>query len=85
MQTLKEMLSLETKFRIKNRFMAKVSFVMRDHMPEMESPGLSKKISTVNVPEKTVKPGLRHSISEPANEKLFMEAAAASATPAGKT
>lgn len=80
MQSLKDMLGLETKFRMKSRFLAKVSFVMNHG----DSPVLGKKMSTTNqphVPEHV--PPLRHSISEPSNEKLFMEAAAASATPAG--
>ena len=77
MQELKDMLSAETKFRVKTRILAKVSMVM-SHPLTTDPSTVGKKISTVQNPN----PGLRHSISEPANEKLFMEAAAAAA-PAG--
>ena len=62
-----------------------MSMVM-NHLPDVNNtPELRKKISTAasDPPQTFGRPGLRHSISEPANEKLFMEAAAASATPAG--
>ena len=77
MQELKDMLSAETKFRVKTRLLAKVSVVLSH--PLTDSPSTGKKTSTVQNP----RPGLRHSISEPANEKLFMEAAAASASHTG--
>jgi hypothetical protein len=92
LQELKDMLSLDTKFRVKTRLLSKVSFVMHNHNPlthhdinvsgsgELgETPPSSKKsfkLSSRPAP-------LRHSISEPANEKIFMEAAMASAAVAG--
>ena len=60
------------------------------HHPATDSPSIGKKLSTINAPKLSTisqnpRPGLRHSISEPANEKLFMEAAALSAAPSGET
>ena len=86
MQELKDMLSAETIFRRKTRLLAKVSVVLSHPLTESPVAGKKhsivqgKKLSTVQNP----RPGLRHSISEPANEKLFMEAAAASAASTGK-
>ena len=67
----------------------KVSLVM-SHPLATDSPSIGKKLSTINAPKLSTisqnpRPGLRHSISEPANEKLFMEAAALSAAPSGET
>ena len=58
------------------------------HPLTTDSPSIGKKLSTINNPKLSTisqnpRPGLRHSISEPANEKLFMEAAALSAAPSG--
>lgn len=70
------MLGLETKFRVKTRLLAKVSFVMGS---SGESPtSVKKKKSVVDNPAagSQRKSGMRYSISEPTNEKLFMESAA---------
>ena len=81
MQELKDLISLETKFRVKHRLFQKVSFVMSNPLQDSNTAPPEKKVSNAT----TVpimhggRTGLRHSISEPANEKLFMEAAVASA------
>ena len=66
----------------------KVSLVM-SHPLATDSPSIGKKISTINAPKLSTisqnpRPGLRHSISMPENEKLFTEAAALSAAPSGE-
>ena len=77
------MLGLETKFRVKTRLLAKVSFVMSS---SGESPtAVKKKKSIVENPASGVqrKSGMRYSISEPTNEKLFMENAVTNAALTG--
>ena len=59
------------------------------HPLATDSPSIGKKISTINAPKLSTisqnpRPGLRHSISMPENEKLFTEAAALSAAPSGE-
>ena len=84
MQELKDLLSLETKFRVKHRLFQKVSFVMSNPLSDIShTPPTEKKTSNV-IPDLPPGRTLRHSISEPANEKLFTEAAVASAANSGK-
>ena len=71
------MLGLETKFRVKTRLLAKVSFVIGSS-GESPTTSVKKKKSVVDNPAgpNQRKSGMRYSISEPTNEKLFMESAA---------
>ena len=94
MQELKEMLSLETQFRVKTRLLAKVSFAMANHPAVLgndqqaaQTPG--KKISFMNnepVQQQHQKgrSGLRRSISESSVMAAAAAASSSSANPAGK-